>query len=258
MKIGFFDSGLGGLSIFNKALDKINANYIYLADNKNAPYGIKSTDDVIRYVLKCIDILVNLKCEIIVVACNSATSIAINEVRKKYKNVCIIGTEPAVKVAVDEGYLNKKILVSATTLTLREEKLNNLIKNLNIEDKVEKVALDKLVTFAESGQKDMSKVEEYLKRQLKNYNLNEFSHLVLGCTHFPLYMEQIKNIVPNNIHVIDGSDGVVNNLSRKIIELNLNQEETLNVKLLLTKPSELFVDNFKRISNLNDLEVCVV
>ncbi len=258
MKIGFFDSGLGGLSIFNKALSKINANYIYLADNKNAPYGIKPTNDVTKYVLNCIDILVSLKCEIIVVACNSATSIAINEVRKRYKDVCIIGTEPAVKVAADEDYLNKKILVSATTLTLREEKLNNLIKNLNIEDKVEKIALDKLVTFAESGQKDMSKVEEYLKMQLQNYDLNEFSHFVLGCTHFPLYIEQIKKVVSDSIHVIDGSDGVVKNLSRKITELNLNQEETLNVKLLLTKQSDLFVDNFKRISNLKDLEVSVI
>lgn len=258
MKIGFFDSGLGGLTVFNKAIKNIHADYIYIADNKNTPYGIKPKEEVIEYILKSVKILVDLKCDIIVIACNTATSIAIKTLRAIYNDVCIIGTEPAVKVAVNENYLNKKILVSATTMTLKEEKLNNLIKNLEAEDFVEKVALDKLVEFAENGEVNNDIIKEYLISKFLGYNLNEFSHLVLGCTHFPLFEKHLKEILPQHIQIVDGSDGIVKNIRKKVEDKNLKENNISTVKLLLTNESNNFVENFKRISGVDDIVIEVV
>ena len=87
MKIGFFDSGLGGLTVFNKVMKNIKADYIYLADNKNSPYGIKTKKEVVSYAKKNVQTLVDIGCEIIVIACNTATSVAIDDLRKMYKNI---------------------------------------------------------------------------------------------------------------------------------------------------------------------------
>ena len=133
MKIGFFVFGVGGLTVLKEALSKINCEYIYLADNANAPYGIKKKEDVKKYIEKCIDYLVKRDCKIIVIACNTATSLSIVDMRKKYPNIFIIGTEPAVKVAADD--IHNRILVCATSITISEEKLKKLIETLNIKNK---------------------------------------------------------------------------------------------------------------------------
>ncbi len=257
MKIGFFDSGLGGITIFNKVINEINAEYFYLADNKNTPYGIKEKSQVIKYINTCVKKLIDLECDIIVVACNTATSIAIKELRDKYKGTCIIGTEPAIKVAVDENYLNKKILVCATTMTINEEKLNNLIKNLDVEDVVEKEPLDELVKYAEKGIFKGVKVENYISQRFSKYNFEEFTHLVLGCTHFPLFAYTFKKILPSHIHIVDGSNGILKNVHRKIDEKHL-QESSFKCKVLLTKPSDMFISNFKNITNLDNFQVEII
>ena len=132
MNIGFFDSGLGGLTIFKEAIANFKANYIYLGDIKNAPYGIKSKEEVKEYIFKNIEHLITKGCKIIVIACNTATSIAVKELREKYPDICFIGTEPAVKPAILLN-ANKKVLVMATSLTLKEEKLQSLINRLDAE-----------------------------------------------------------------------------------------------------------------------------
>ena len=204
--------------------------------------------------------MVSLNCDIIVIACNTATSVAINELREKYKNICIIGTEPAVKVAVDGSKLKKNILVSATTMTLNEEKLNNLIKDLEAEGIVQKVALDKLVEFAESGNISSEEVKVYLKSRFKGYDLENFNYLVLGCTHFPLFINEIKEVLPKHIQIVDGSDGVVKNICKSIDKnkIKIQNDEEIKVKLLLTEEDDNFIENFKRISNINDIEVEII
>ena len=122
MKIGIFDSGLGGITVFKEILNQnIKADFFYLADNKNIPYGIKDKNEVKELIEKNIKYLIDIGCQIIVIACNTATALSINLLRKKYPNIIFIGTEPAVKVAADDK--NKtKILVTATSITLKEEK----------------------------------------------------------------------------------------------------------------------------------------
>lgn len=251
MKIAFFDSGVGGLTIFNKCLNRINAEYIYLADNLNTPYGIKNKELVKKIVLNNIKKLNKFKPDIIVIACNTATSVAINDLRKEYKDKCIIGTEPAVKVAADETVDdNKRILVCATSLTTKEEKLNNLIKNLNIQNRTDFLPLDELVIFAENLDFSSSNVKKYLSEKFSEVEISNYSHIVLGCTHFPLFSNVIKDTLPYDIKIIDSSEGVIKNIKNKISILNIKEDCNKNVTLLLTKEDKEFSHKFSNITKL--------
>lgn len=246
MKIGFFDSGVGGLTVLKEALREIKCNYIYFADNKNAPYGTKEKEIVKEYIFGCIDKLVICGCSIIVIACNTATSIAIKELREKYPYVIFIGTEPAIKVAIDD--IHRRILVCATSLTIKGEKLLNLINRFNAMDIVDLIAADKLVLFAESTTSNSSEIKAYIKDILADIDKRKYSHLVLGCTHFSLYKEEFKAVVGENLKIIDGNIGIVKNLKRHLILKGIDFENQMeNVELILSKEDSLFVNKAKKI-----------
>ena len=229
MKIAFFDSGVGGLTIFKEAYKYINAEYIYFADNINTPYGIKSKETVKEIVIENVKKIVDCGADIIVIACNTATSAAINDLREMFKDKCIIGTEPAVKVAADKHLNDKKILVCATTLTSKEEKMRNLIDKLDVKDRTSFIPLDELVQFAERLEFNSSDIKEYLKDKFSQIDFKEYSHLVLGCTHFPLFKEVISELIPNNIEILDSANGVVKNIKNSIKKLNLKENIESNV-----------------------------
>lgn len=246
MKIGFFDSGIGGITVLKEALRQgINAEFVYVADNKNTPYGIKEKGEVKEYIYNNIKYLVEIGCDVIVIACNTATALCIKDLRRKFKNICFIGTEPAIKVATEDKD-KRRILVTATTITLKEEKLKNLITNLHIADKTDLLPLDKLVILAENGS-SKKEVEKYLKEVLSKYTLSQYSHIVLGCTHFPLFKEEFEKVAPD-LKIIDGNKGIIKNLKVKISNLNL-KETSLKITLALTKKDDKFVNNFKCFLN---------
>lgn len=252
MKILFFDSGIGGLTIFNECKKRIKAEYIYVADNLNTPYGTKEKSEVLNLVISCIKKIKKYNSDIIVIACNTATSVAINELREIYKNKCIIGLEPAVKVARDNLKSNKKILVCATSLTSKEEKLQNLINELGVKEITEFIPLDKLVIFAEQLDFDSNNVKKYLYDKFKNIDKNEYEYLVLGCTHFPLFKDVLNNFFKNtDIKIIDSCKGVVNNIINHSKELNLKQSKESKYTLVLTKNEDDFISKFKKITQIN-------
>ena len=149
--IGIFDSGIGGLTVLEKIIEKMpNERYIYYADKKNAPYGTKHKEKVKEYIEEIIKFFISKDVKAIVIACNTATSIAIKDLRKKY-TIPIIGIEPAVKPAI-ENRENKKVLVMATPTTIKEEKLNNLLEKLNAKEYGDLIAMPKLVEFAENNE----------------------------------------------------------------------------------------------------------
>lgn len=266
MKIGFFDSGLGGLTVLKEAIDNENLSeeIYYLADTKNTPYGTKDENFVYNAIIDNIDYLVSLGCNPIVIACNTATSLCINDLRNKYKDIVFIGTEPAVKVAAD-AKMNKKILVLATSITVKQEKLLNLINELNIKDEVILRPADELVKFAEDVNFDslVLKENEYIKSILSDYDLMEFSHIVLGCTHFPLFKENFKMIIEDicpkaEIQVIDGAKGISKNLIKSINRINSRNEYISNDKkitIITTSPKDSFTIRSKQILGINDNEL---
>ncbi|MEY8353917.1 glutamate racemase [Lachnospiraceae bacterium 54-53] len=215
MKIGFFDSGVGGITVLHDALKVLpEEDYLYYADTTNVPYGPKSKDQVKQYIFEAMEFITRQGVKAIVIACNTATSVAIEELREKY-SIPIIGMEPAVKPAV-EGIedMNKRILVTATALTLKEEKLQRLIDEWDSRRLIDRLPLPGLVQFAEKFEFDEQIVLPYLKEQFAPFDLNRYETVVLGCTHFPLFKDAFRKLLPPSVHIIDGGRGTVNNLKR--------------------------------------------
>ena len=219
MKIGIFDSGLGGLSVLNEALSKLSEHeFLYYADIKNVPYGQKSRDDILKFSFDAVKFLIENGANAVVVACNTATSVAIKELRANL-SVPIIGMEPAIKKAHDLSHNDAlKTLVIATPVTVNGAKLKELIANLHAKDKTKLLALPRLVNFAENGEFDTKNVKSYLKEELDKLDLSKFGFLVLGCTHFNYFKDSLREILPTNISIIDGNEGTINRL---ISELGL-------------------------------------
>lgn len=225
MKIGIFDSGIGGMTVLYEALKILpNESFVYYADSLNAPYGIKPKDEVKRYIFNAVDFIVSQGVQTIVIACNTATSVAIDELRNKY-DIPIIGMEPAVKPAVEKNSnSDKRVLVTATPLTIKEEKLKNLIDRVDNEHIVDLLPLPGLVEFAEDFEFNEEKVLPYLQEQFKKFDVDKYGTIVLGCTHFPLFKDMIKKLASSDTDIIDGNAGTAKNLKRKLDEAKIPSE----------------------------------
>ena len=215
VRIGFFDSGIGGMTVLHQALRFLpNEDYIFYADTLHVPYGEKPKEEVREYIFNAVDFMAKQGIKALVIACNTATSIAVDDLRKKY-DFPILGIEPAVKPAVQSCEGNrKKVLVLATNLTLREEKFHNLVKSIDQHDIVECLPLPGLVQFAENFEFREEKVVTYLKEKLSSFDLKQYGTIVLGCTHFPYFEDSIKKIFYNEVDIISGSIGTAKNLKR--------------------------------------------
>lgn len=217
MRIGFFDSGVGGITVLHEALRQLpKENYIYYADTDHVPYGTKSKEEVKEFVFTAVELMAQEGIKALVVACNTATSIAINDLRQNY-NFPIFGMEPAVKPAVEKN-CSKRILVTATPLTLEEEKYQNLVTRLGHAHIIDGLALPELVDFAEKFIFDENTIMDYLRYKLADYDLNQYGTVVLGCTHFPFYRKYFRQLFNRDTDIIDGSRGTVNYLRKVLSE----------------------------------------
>ncbi len=187
-----------------------NEEFIFFADEDNVPYGVKTREQVLQYVDDAFKFLVAQNVGAIVVACNTATSIAVRAMREKYR-LPIIGMEPAVKKALDL-YPGKKVLVTATEATVAGEKIKNLIERLNAKNLAELKPLQKLVDFAERQEFNSPAVENYLREIFSDYDLKNFSSVVLGCTHFNYFKDTMRKLLPENVKILDGNEGTLNRL----------------------------------------------
>lgn len=213
--IGFFDSGIGGLTVLHEALKMLpNERYIYFSDGDNAPYGTRPKEEVRELALKAVEFIANQQIKALVVACNTATSVAIEDMRRLY-DFPVIGMEPAVKPAVMSGG-RKRVLVFATELTLKEEKFKNLVARVDTEQVVDYLPLQELVMYAERFDFNEGHIIPYLKRKLDGLDLSKYGAVVLGCTHFLFFKKFIEQVLPPEIQIIDGNLGTVNNLKNKL------------------------------------------
>ncbi len=214
MKIAFFDSGIGGLSVLHHAMKILpHEEFIFFADEDNVPYGTKSPQEVLRFVDTAFEFLIAQDVSAIVVACNTATSVAVKKMREKY-SLPIIGMEPALKVALDT-FPDRKVLVAATAITITGEKIRRLISRLHAENLTELKALSRLVEFAERQEFSSAAVENYLRGELSDCDWEKFSSLVLGCTHFNYFKDTFRKILPAHVKILDGNAGTVNELIRR-------------------------------------------
>lgn len=217
--IGLFDSGIGGTSIW-KEINKLlpNENSIYLADSKNAPYGLRSKEEIIELSKKNTEFLLNKNCKIIVVACNTATTNAIKELRSIYK-VPFIGIEPAIKPAANNSK-TQKIGILATKGTLNSELFNKTassFKNIKI---IEQIGHG-LVQLIENGSINTPEMYDLLKSYLNPMINEDIDYLVLGCSHYPYLIPQIKKILPSKIKIIDSGKAVAKQTKNILSQNNL-------------------------------------
>lgn len=221
--IGFFDSGVGGTSIWKEVTVLLpKENTIYLADSRNAPYGEKSKEKIIDLSIKNTEFLLNQNCKLIIVACNTATTNAIHLLRESY-NVPFIGIEPAIKPA---GLITKtkKIGILATKGTLNSKLFEQTSEKIGRDVSILEQVGDGLVELIEKGEINSPRTIDLLKKYLNPMVEENIDALVLGCTHYPYLIEEIRKIIGNKIQIIDSGLAVAKQTKNILQKLDLLQQ----------------------------------
>lgn len=207
--IGFLDSGIGGLTVLYEARQRCpNARYLYYADTDHVPYGTKSREEIRRYVVDAVTFLVKHGVDILVIACNTATSMAVEELRSRFP-LPIIGMEPAVRPAILR-YPGARILVCATPATIHGEKLHHLLDVHHADPSATiLIPTPRLVTYAEAGEFAPEVIVPYLREVIPP---DKYAACVLGCTHFTLFRDSFAACLGSDTVCIDGNTGTVNRM----------------------------------------------
>ena len=219
--IAVFDSGVGGISVLKELIALMpGENYLYFGDSANAPYGKKTTQEVRELTLQRATMLFDRGAKALVVACNTATSAAIDLLRETFPDKLVLGIEPALKPAITQFPIGQ-IGIMATEVTLREEKLQRLIDRFDTAT-VHRISAPGLVERIESGKADTQETEDFLRQVLAPY-VGKLDALVLGCTHYPFVKDTIARILGESTVLFDGGAGTARQTQRL-----LEQEGLLN------------------------------
>lgn len=218
--IGIFDSGVGGLTIY-KEIHKIlpNESIIYLADSKNAPYGERSKEEIIDISTKNTEFLLSKGCKIIVVACNTASTNAVQYLRENFR-VPIIRVQPAIKPAALNSR-TKVVGILATKGTLKSDLLLETSQRFAQGVEVVGQVGEGLVSLIENGQMHSSEMDALLEKHIKPMLEKNIDYLVLGCTHYPFLTPQIKTLVGDKVSVLDSGEAIARQTKVILEEKNL-------------------------------------
>lgn len=252
--IGIFDSGVGGLTVLKELQKKLkNENYIYIGDTASFPYGNKTKQTIIELCKKRIEDLIKLDVKLIVIACGTATSQALDEIKSIFK-IPIIGIiEPTVEYLQERKMRN--IGVIATTGTIKSRGWQNEISKKIIGAKVIGKACPLLAPMAEEGwtENEIAKltIHEYLK------DFNNIDSLILGCTHYPLFKSIIEEELDKNVNIINTGEMVANKLRKFIEENSMNnlQDNISQIEIYLTDLECNFIEVAKKILNISEINV---
>lgn len=205
--IGIFDSGVGGTSIW-KEIQKLlpNEDTIYLADSKNAPYGEKPAQRILELSIKNTDLLLQKGCKMIVVACNTATTNAIDQLRANY-GVPFIGIEPAIKPAALQSK-SKTVGILATKGTLSSRLFHSTSENHAQGIRVLEQEGEGLVPLIEQGKANSEETKMLLRNYVEPMLEEGIDYLVLGCTHYPYLIPILKELLPKDVQIIDSGEAV--------------------------------------------------
>ena len=218
--VGVFDSGIGGISTLREMIRELpDERFIYYGDTASAPYGTKSTEDVIACVRGVVDHLLRLNIKALVIACNTATGAAAATLRSEL-SIPVIGMEPALKPA-SKIRKNGSVLVLATPLTLQQEKFENLMKQYG--QGAVKVPCPGLMELVEAD--DQSAIQRYLEELFTRYPPEKVDAVVLGCTHYVFLKDRIRDMLPERIAITDGNAGTARQLKRVLEREGLLNEE---------------------------------
>lgn len=250
--IGVFDSGIGGTSIWKEVISLLpNESTIYLADSKNAPYGIKSKTDILTICIKNTELLIAKGAKIIVIACNTATTNAIEILRATFP-IPFIGIEPAIKPAA-LATQTKSVGILATKGTLSSALFHQTAKKFGSDVSIIEQEGTGLVPLIENGKIHSEETTLLLHTLLRPMQQKNIDHLVLGCSHYPYLIPQIKEILGAKINIIDSGFAVAKQTQNILLQHNLLQLQPNNpTHQLYTNSTVNTIENFvKEIPNTN-------
>ena len=251
--VGFFDSGIGGITVLKEALELLpNENYIYYGDNKNAPYGEKTEEEIQNLTMACGEFLYKKGVKAIVIACNTATSTAVIMMREKF-NIPVISMEPAVKPAV--ASLKKgNVLVLATPVTVSQQRYKKLLSTVGSEERVISAGCSGLAELIENGDFESKEIDQYLDKRLKEFHGMEIDAIVLGCTHYTFLKDKIAQYArrhfKNDAAIFDGNNGTVRQLKRVLEENALLNTQKVKGKVEFYSSSEQDIIFFEKLLNI--------
>lgn len=224
--VAVFDSGLGGISVLKELVAEMpNEDFRYYGDSAHAPYGIKEVSEVVALSDAIVKKMIDEGAKAVVIACNTATSAAADILRKKYRDVPIIGIEPALKPAV-LAKKGSRVLVMATPVTLRLSKFHRLMEQFEHDSEIIMLPCPGLMERVERGETDTPETEAFLRTLLADYISEELEEpkvdsVVLGCTHYPFVRPLIRKIMGDRVLIFDGAKGTAKELHRRLKENNL-------------------------------------
>ena len=260
MKIGVFDSGLGGLTVVQAMTQMIKgAQIFYVADTKNAPYGEKTPEQILQYSLDITEYLLKThQIDALILACNTATSSAIKHLREIYPSLIIIGTEPGIKPAIEQTKTGK-IGVLATPATLQGDKYQKLAQTLSSQKSVNiyEQACPGLVEQIEKGELETKETKELLEKWLAPMRENNVDTIVLGCTHYPLVGQSIEKIMACKVSLIHTGEAISKHLLRLGTEKGHQNEGDLEIHIHTTGEihMEIIDSIIKTYDNIRVIEI---
>lgn len=219
--IGIFDSGIGGLTVLKEIVAKLpDENIIYLGDTARVPYGIRSAETVTRYSFENTRFLLSQEIKMLVVACNTATAVSLEAVKKEFPLPVIGVLEPGARAAV-AATKTRKVGVIGTEATIRSNAYERAIKRLAPEVEVTSLACPLFVPLAEEGWTDNDVAELVAEKYLAPLRGTGIDTLVLGCTHYPLLKAVIGRIVGSGITLIDSATETAGEVAEALVKLKL-------------------------------------
>jgi len=247
--IGVFDSGFGGISALKGIIKKLpEYSYIYLGDSARTPYGTRSQETIYNFSQEAVEFLFNNNCQLIIFACNTASSKALrklqkNYLRKKYPDKRVLGVLiPAIEEAARKTK-NKKIGVIATEGSVRSLAFEKELKNIDKKIKVYQKACPLLVPLVESGEYKDKITNSILERYLRDLTKKEIDTLILGCTHYGLLKSKIRKITGSKINIISDEKVVPQKLADYLLrhpEIERSLKKNSDVKFYTTDLTEKF------------------
>lgn len=216
--IGIFDSGFGGLTIMKEIIKELpEYDYVYLGDTARVPYGNRSKEIIYEFTCEAVDFLFAKNCELIILACNSASAEALRKIQQeylpqKYPGKKVLGVIiPTAELAAIKTQ-NQKIGIMATEATVKSKTFVQEIQKINSRARVFQKACPLLVPIVEAGEQNKKSTSEILERYLQPLVKKNIDTLILGCTHYGILEKQIKKIVGSKIKIISEAKIIANKL----------------------------------------------
>ena len=244
--IAVFDSGVGGISVLKHLVKLLpEERFLYFGDSANAPYGTKTKETVRELTLAAAEMLYLRGIKALVVACNTATSAAINDLRLAYPDLIVIGIEPALKLAADT-YPGGRLGVMATPMTLREEKFSALMERFQSGHEIFRIPAPGLVELIESGRGDSPEAQEFLHSLLDEF-VGKLDALVLGCTHYPFVKRNISAILGPGVEILHGGQGTARETKRRLGKAGLLREGTGDLEIINSAQDRHLLDLCRKL-----------